>query len=203
MPTYKLYYFHFTALGEPIRFLFNYGGVEFEDYRCELTDEWPALKSEMPFGQLPVLEIDGKKYPQAMAICRYLAKQFGVLGKDDLEALEVDSTVDTINDFRAKLAASYYETNEDVKAEKRKIAEELVPYYLERLDAQVKNNGGYFVGGALTWADLTFVALLDYFKFAWGSDITEKYENLKQLKEKVQNLPAIKSWIEKRPKTEC
>ncbi|KZC09849.1 PREDICTED: glutathione S-transferase-like [Dufourea novaeangliae] len=202
MPTYKLTYFPVAALGEPIRFLFNYGGVEFEDNRFD-RDDWPKLKQEMPFGQVPVLEIDGKKYPQSVAISRYLAKKFGVLGKDDLEALQVDATVDTIHDLRAKMAASHYETKEDIKADKRKVAEELVPYYLERLDAQVKNNGGHFVGGALTWADLTFVALLDYLNFMWGSDLIEKYENLKQLKEKVINLPAIKSWIEKRPKTEC
>lgn len=70
---------------------------------------------------------------------------------------------------------------------------------MERLDAQVKNNGGYFVGGALSWADLSFVALLDYLNFMNGSDLIEKYDNLKQLKEKVLNLPAIKSWLDKRP----
>lgn len=55
----------------------------------------------MPFGQVPVLEIDGKKIGQSVAICRYVAKQVGLAGKDDLQALEIDSTVDTIHDMRA------------------------------------------------------------------------------------------------------
>jgi hypothetical protein len=55
----------------------------------------------MPFGQVPVLEVDGKKYPQSVAICRYLAKQCGLAGKDDWEALEIDATVDTIHDLRS------------------------------------------------------------------------------------------------------
>lgn len=55
---------------------------------------------EMPFGQVPVLEVDGKKVCQSVAISRYLAKQFGVAGKNDWEALEIDSTVDTIHDLR-------------------------------------------------------------------------------------------------------
>lgn len=45
-PTYKLHYFNLKALGEPIRMLFAYGGIEFEDIRVE-SSEWPALKSSM------------------------------------------------------------------------------------------------------------------------------------------------------------
>lgn len=202
MPQYKLTYFPVKALGEPIRFLFSYGGVEFEDFRFDRED-WPKLKPDMPFGQVPVLEVDGKKVCQSVAISRYLAKQFGLAGKNDWEALEIDSTVDTIHDLRSKIGAFHYEANEQAKAEKLKVAQELVPYYLERLDAQVKKNGGFFVGGALTWADLTFVALLDYMNFMMGHNIIEKYDNLKQLQEKVLAEPKIKSWVEKRPKSDA
>ncbi|XP_076544707.1 uncharacterized protein LOC117601415 [Osmia lignaria lignaria] len=201
MPHYKLTYFPGKGLAEAIRFLFSYGGVEFEDYRFN-TEDWPKLKPEMPFGVVPVLEVDGKEVCQSVAICRYLAKQFGVAGKNDWEALEIDSTVDTIHDLRLKIGAFFYETNEQVKAEKKKAAQELVPFYLERLDAQVKKNGGYFVGGALTWADFAFVALLDYLNYMMGSNIIEKYENLTQLKKKVLAIPQIKSWVENCPKAD-
>lgn len=72
-------------------------------------------------------------------------------------------------------------------------------FYLERLDTQVKKNDGYFVGGALTWADLTFIGLLDYMNFHVKGNVVEKFENLKELQKKVEAIPAIKSWIEKRP----
>ncbi|OAD57199.1 Glutathione S-transferase [Eufriesea mexicana] len=196
MPSYKLTYFPVKGLGEPIRFLFSYAGIPFEDDRFT-TEDWPKIKPT------PVLEVDGKKVAQSVAICRYLAKQCDLAGKDDWQALEIDSTVDTIHDIRAKLAAYHYEQNAETKAAKLKVAKEVVPDVLARLDAQVKNNGGYFVGGALTWADLTFVAILDYLNFMYNSDLIEKYENLKQLKDKVLNLPAIKSWVEKRPKTDA
>ena len=55
----------------------------------------------MPFGQVPVLEVDGKKIHQSTAISRYLAKQYGLIGKDDWENLEIDATIDTIHDLRA------------------------------------------------------------------------------------------------------
>lgn len=54
----------------------------------------------MPFGKVPVLEIDGKKVSQSAAISRYLAKQYGLAGKNDWESLEIDVTVDTIHDLR-------------------------------------------------------------------------------------------------------
>ena len=62
----------------------------------------------MPFGQVPVLDVDGKKINQSTAICRYLAKQYGLAGKDDWEALEIDATVDTIHDLRASKSHIMY-----------------------------------------------------------------------------------------------
>ena len=35
--------------------------------------------SEMPFGQLPVLEVDGEKISQSLTIARFLAAEFGEL----------------------------------------------------------------------------------------------------------------------------
>nr|XP_050860664.1 glutathione S-transferase-like [Vespula vulgaris]XP_050860665.1 glutathione S-transferase-like [Vespula vulgaris] len=200
MPSYKLTYFPVKALAEPIRFIFSYAGVEFEDVRFDRED-WPKIKPTTPFGQVPMLEVDGKKINQSTAIARYLAKQHGLAGKNDWEALEIDAIVDTIHDLRAKIAAHHYEQNAEAKAAKLKVANEVVPYILERLDNQVKNNGGYFVGGALSWADFTFVALLDYLNFMSKSNIVEKYDNLKALKEKVENIPAIKKWVEKHPES--
>lgn len=45
-PTFTLFYFNVKALAEPIRFLFAYGGQEYEDVRVT-RDEWPALKPSM------------------------------------------------------------------------------------------------------------------------------------------------------------
>nr|XP_023014372.1 glutathione S-transferase-like [Leptinotarsa decemlineata] len=99
-PAYKLTYFNVTALGEPIRFLLSYGGLDFEDVRVEF-EQWPALKPTMPFGQMPVLEFNGKVAHQSTSICRYLAKQVKLNGQNDWEDLEIDAAADTVNDLRS------------------------------------------------------------------------------------------------------
>lgn len=77
-----------------------------------------------------------------------------------------------------------------------------MPFYIQRLDEQVKDNGGYFVNGKLSWADIVFVGILDYLNHMSNCDIIESAENLKALREKVLSEPKIKAWVDKRPKTE-
>ncbi|CAG9831216.1 unnamed protein product [Diabrotica balteata] len=202
-PKYKLIYFDVTALGEPIRFLLNYGQLDFEDKRVGVDGvEWSPIKPTTPFGQLPLLEHDGKVAHQSTAISRYIAKQIKLVGSNDWEDLEIDAAVDTINDLRAKIAAYHYENDPAVKeTRKQPLFKEILPFYLEKLEAQVEKNNGYLAAGKLTWADLFFVGLLQYFQFMLGKDLVENSPNLQKLKEKVLALPNIKACIDKRPKT--
>lgn len=54
----------------------------------------------MPFGMLPVLEIDGQMVAQSNAVARYLARQNGLAGKDEWESLQCDVLVDTLGDLK-------------------------------------------------------------------------------------------------------
>ena len=57
--------------------------------------------ADTPFGQLPLVEIDGKKINQSIAVCRYLAKKVGLSGKNDWENLQIDALVDNIYDLQS------------------------------------------------------------------------------------------------------
>lgn len=197
---YKLTYFPVTALGEPIRFLLAYGNLEFDDVRFDRAD-WPEIKKTTPFGQVPMLEFDGNKLAQSGAICRYLARELNLVGKTNLDAAKAEIIVDTISDFRGPLAAYHYDSNPETKAPKlAPLQNETVPFYLSRFDKIVADNGGYFVNGQLTWADLYFVAISDYLQLMAGNmDFFSSNPNLKALKEKVVAIPQIKAWIDKRP----
>ena len=85
MPTYKLTYFNSKGGAEISRFIFAQAGVEYEDVRVDHGD-WPALKPTMPFGVVPVLEVDGKQLGSSMTIARYLAETYGLAGENAFEA---------------------------------------------------------------------------------------------------------------------
>lgn len=202
MSRYKLRYFNVMGLGEPVRFLLSYGGVQFEDIRID-RDAWPKMKPTTPFGQLPILEIDGRVYSQTLPICRYLAKQYGLYGKTDLDALEIDAAANALHDLRKQVALFYRETDEVLKAKRKKeTLSTVVPFYLEKLEELASKNGGFLHGGELSYADLFFAAVADSLSNACEFDITRERRNLKSLREKVLALPAIKAWMAKRPELE-
>ncbi|KAF0773648.1 glutathione S-transferase-like [Aphis craccivora] len=199
MTSYKVTYFDITALAEPIRFLLSYLNIDFEDFRFQ-REQWPALKPTMPFGKVPTLEIDGKVLNQSTAITRYLSKKAGLAGSDDWESLLIDIAVDNIHDLRQAIAGYAYDPNEESKEAKyAPLINETIPFYMDKFEKSIEENNGYFVNGKLTWADLFFVAILDYLNFMAKIDLLEGRPNLKALKEKVLEVPQIKAWVAKRP----
>ncbi|KAK5974147.1 Glutathione S-transferase [Trichostrongylus colubriformis] len=78
MAQYKLTYFNGRGAAEIIRQLFVVAEKDYEDIRIS-GEDWPKHKAAMPFGQMPVLDVDGKKLGQSYSIARYLAKQFGTI----------------------------------------------------------------------------------------------------------------------------
>ena len=53
----------------------------------------------MPLGQVPVLEYNGEVLCQSISIARFLAKEFGLAGKTNLEQAQADMIIDTGNDL--------------------------------------------------------------------------------------------------------
>ncbi|XP_026287249.2 glutathione S-transferase-like [Frankliniella occidentalis] len=197
-PKYKLHYFDLTALGEPIRYLLSYGNLDWEDIRYSYA-QWETVKSTMPYGQMPVLYIDDKIFAQSSAISRYLAKQVGLSGKDDLENLQIDQAVDLFHDFRLKISEWFYDPIPASKAAKKDRLKEQVPFYLDKFQEIVKENKGYLVNGKLTWADIYFVAPLKYYKALMARDFLEGYPLLQELVRKVESTPPIAKYIAQRP----
>ena len=57
------------------------------------------FETDMPLGQLPVLEFDGQVLSQSLTIARFLAKEFGLAGKTNLEQAQADMVIDSGNDL--------------------------------------------------------------------------------------------------------
>ncbi|XP_075216973.1 glutathione S-transferase-like [Lycorma delicatula] len=201
-PHYKLIYFNSRGRAEHIRFIFAYAGIDYTDHRIP-TEKWPELKKSVPFGMLPVLEVDGKPVAQSNAVARYLARQYNLTGKDEWEALQCDALVDTLGDL--KQALYYYRSEKDpIQKEEKKVTllKDTIPFYLHRFEKTVAQNNGFSVGNSITWTDFVFAVSLENFELIFGKDSLEPYPHLRALKEKVFALPNIKAWIQKRPHTE-
>ncbi|XP_022910500.1 glutathione S-transferase-like isoform X2 [Onthophagus taurus] len=202
MSEIKITYFPVKALAEPIRMLLKYGNINFDDNRFQ-QENWPNIKPDMPFGQVPIYEEAGRIAHQSIAITRYVAKKVKLVGDSDWENLEIDSVVDTINDLRQKIAYYWYEQDAAVKeSRKGPLIEETLPFYLTRLESIAEKNNGHFALKKLTWADIYFTGLLDYLNFMLGTNMIEKYPNLQAVANNVRSVPAIKSWIETRPQSD-
>lgn len=61
-----------------------------------------AWSTGTPFGQLPILEYDGQVISQSVAICRFIAKENNLAGKDHWAQAQADMIVDTIMEFQMK-----------------------------------------------------------------------------------------------------
>ncbi|CAF0927038.1 unnamed protein product [Rotaria sordida] len=204
MSTYKLIYFNGRGRAEVSRLIFAAAGQKYDDVRYE-RNEWPAHKSEMPLGQMPVLEVDGTKLPQSLTIARFLAKQFQLAGKDNLEQAKVDAVADTLSDLVSKYGPIRFEQDATKKEEltKKFLAEEL-PKHLQNLETLGKlygNGGPFFVGNYLTWADLYFYDILETLLYA-NENCLNNYAWLKQNRAEVEKQPKVAEYLKNRPKTE-
>ena len=85
---------YFKGNGRAIfaRAILTYAKANWENHAMEHT-EWPAIKKSglCEFEQVPVLEYNGKKYAQSMAINFFLARKFNLMGKDDEENYQIDN----------------------------------------------------------------------------------------------------------------
>jgi len=204
---YKLTYFNGRGRGEIIRLVFAAAGVDYTDERIERA-AWPgAYKAETPFGQLPVLEVDGKKLCQSNTCARYLARQFKLAGKTELEQAQADMIVDCLEDSTKPIVSFLFEKDEKKKAElQKKYVEEQLPQFLTQLETLLKGNHGgdkFFVGADLSWADLVFINFVGWTAMATGgTDALASHPKLKALKGRVEALPKVHAWLAKRPKTD-
>ena len=203
MPTYKLHYFNGRGRAEVSRLIFTVAGQKFEDHRFEFQ-QWPTLKSQMPLGQAPVLEIDELQLPQSVSIARYLAKEFNLAGTGNLEQAKVDAVGDTINDIIEANGPSRQEKDETKKqALIEKFRTEELPKHLQNLDklGEMYGNGGpFFVGNNLTWADLFFYDVAESMLKIDGSCL-DKHPWLKQNRAEVEKNPQVAEYLKNRPTT--
>ena len=205
MPTYKLHYFNAMGRAELIRFVFAQAGVPYEDIRLT-SEQWAEFKPKTPYGQMPVLEVDGKMLAGSGPIERFLAEQYGLAGSNAFENADIASILDVIVDLGQRLIQYFYEKDEARKAELKKGLEEThIPKYLGALEKRAAANNsadGWIYGAKVTYADFGVYLGGAYLLKVMSQNALDNYPALKKLRESVEKLPNIAKWLKERPVTE-
>ena len=210
-PKIALHYFNIQGPAEPARLALVLGGVPFDDVRYDRALMLKAKEEgELPWGQLPILYVDGKKLAQSGAIGMWCARQAGLVPKDSFEQAAVDEIIQFISqDVRERvIAPSLRESDAAKKAEMRKkINDETLPEKLKMLEARVGPKG-FLVNDKLTMADIHFYVLANWIGMGVLDGITKEcitqFPKLTALVQKLDEMPAIKKWNgEKNPKLPC
>lgn len=207
MVQYKLNYFAVRGRGEMIRLLLVDAGQEFIDNRIEFAD-WPALKAQAPFAQLPYLEVhqdDGKviNLAQSVTILRFLARRLGYTGgSSDLEQAITDQYADLTTDLVTELTKVHFEKDEAKKAElATKLANETLPAQLALFEKRLGENKGFLSGNSLSYADFYLFTTLEWLDEEKRNGVFQKFPNIKALDNQIRNRPRIKAYLQTRPVT--
>lgn len=153
-------------------------------------------------------------------MARYLARQYKLAGKDDLEAAQVDSIADLQKDVGAKLQPYFAVVagraegrvcqfkkfiqflNLGNKDElKKTILLPTLEQYLPIFEKLLKDSGsGFFVKSGVTWVDF-FIAEGFVTMTGLAGDVVAKYPWISEYVKRVHSVPQIKDYIAKRPVT--
>jgi glutathione S-transferase len=200
------------GLGEGTRLLFAAADVKYEDIRFDASAfagadakgnspvPFAEFKPTTPFGQLPVLEVNGKKLAQSRAVERYVAREYGLFGATVVEGALIDMTAEQVRD----LQEAFSKTNSVPEAER---AAAKAKYFAEletkaaSLVKQLEHSKGFLVGASLTYADTAFFGL---FHDRLQLSDAAAYEAhvpaaLKAHVKKIAAVPSIAAYLAKRP----
>ncbi len=191
----KITYFNARSRAEVIRLIMEETGTDHDERRISI-DEWPALKSNFTFGQLPVYEEGEFLLNQSNAIYRYLGRKFELYGDSALEHVQCDIVQETFVDAQNNLGSFYW--NPEFEKLRDAYEEGELPALLSRLEKLYTsniNNSGYWVGTRLSYVDFIAWHFLDYVR-PFSQATLDKFEKLSEFKQSIEKRPRIAAYLE-------
>lgn len=206
----KIYYSHTPFWrAEVLRVSLFIGNIPFDDIRISREDFRDVILTgklrntiEIPFNQLPVLEIDGKIVGQTGAIARYCGKLSNLYPVDNFLAAKVDQIIDTATDITNLVSPTVREKDEIIKeAMRERLTKKLLPRwfnYLENL-LQKEENSKWFVDNKMSIADIAIWRLLGWLKSGMldgiPKNICNNFPKLNNLHSQVHKNPKVQEWM--------
>ena len=193
MPEPILTYFQFRGLGEPIRLLLEDQGIAHEDRRIDLmSEDWPKLAPQLPFRQLPRLEIDGVTLFQSHAILRYLARANGLAGETEAERLRCDTGIEAARDVQQRLWDHFWSPGSDTPEAAQAFAAGQLASELEKLSGWW-GDAPYAGGDRPLFADYFVLTVIDE-AAAFFPDAVERAAKLAAYRRRMYARPGLAAY---------
>ena len=197
-----LTYFDVRGRAEAVRLTLEETGTEYRERRVQVA-EWPALKSTLLFGHLPLYEDGDLVIAQSHAIYRHLARRHGLYGAHEHERVRCDVVEEAFVDAQNELGTFYWNPK---FAELRDDFERTqLPARLTKLQTLLEQNRsglGHWVGDGVTFVDFLAWHYLDYVR-PFSQRTVERFDKLYAFKQRIESRPRIAAYLRspRRPAT--
>ena len=157
MVKYILHYFGVNGRAVIPRAILSYAKADWTNDIIAHPD-WPKIKKSglCEFEQLPILEVEGKKYSQSNAINLYLAETFKLMGNNAEENYQITNLLMTFDDFMTPIFGWMFCKDESKKEELYKAALDKIKFFFGQIEKRyvALGKGKYFLGDKFTLADI-------------------------------------------------
>mmetsp|Transcript_23034 Transcript_23034/g.60173 ORF Transcript_23034/g.60173 Transcript_23034/m.60173 type:complete len:248 (-) Transcript_23034:801-1544(-) len=190
----RLTYFDGRGRAEAVRFVFGLAGAGFTERFVRNRADWEGVFSEMPYGQLPLLEDGALVMGQSMACCRYVARKHGLYGDGSatlaaLVDMHADSAIDFYNSGLIGYAFNLDRDKAVASCQK----------YLPRFEAALKANRArtgeaVLAGTTATYADaVLLMAVLSAVELVPSA--LEGRPELRRWKAEMESIPTVANFL--------
>ena len=163
MSRYILHYFETNGRAAVPRAILSYSKADWVNNLIS-QENWPKIKKSglCEFEQIPVLEINDKKYCESNAINLYLAETFNLMGKDCEENYQIVNLLMTFDDFLEIFKHYIMCSDESKKNELENKTKEKLKFFYEKFEKRYASLGKnkYFLGNKFTLADIYITVFL-------------------------------------------
>ena len=204
----RVTYFKFSGRAGATRAALQLAKIKYENLYVTKETLQP-LKPKLPFGQVPVFEMndkDGEMTSQSEAFLRFVGKFADLYPSDPYKALKVDEMLGAVQDISGLLRPSFMESSPEKKIKMRKdlIAEDgSLRVFMEKLQKVIISNGGpYSCGSKLSIADLSLYTFINLLEIGWVEGISGSFINdFPFIQQIYLELKTMKCWDMEYPNT--
>ena len=140
--------------GEECRLALHLAGVDFEDRRISQA-EWPALKEQMPYGSLPVLDLPGHPtLAQTNPILILIGRRHGLHPKEDFEAARHEAMMQHVEELRHNVSPTIRMGEAEKKTARETLVANFLPAWGRAAERNLTTAGPFFAGAAIHVVDL-------------------------------------------------